>query len=86
MLSKIKKFSSIENQCLSLQDKRMAGDGRCRLLVKNVNPITSLESLQNYFEVMAKEDVDGYVLFNIDRTLALVTMERKPGKIFGLIF
>ena len=60
----------------------MAGDGRCRLLVKDINPITSRESLQNYFEVMAKEDVDSYVLFNIDRTQALITMDKKPGKIW----
>ena len=59
----------------------MAGDGRCRLLVKDINPITSRESLQNYFEAMSKEAVDSYVLFNIDRTQALIIMDKKPGDI-----
>ena len=57
----------------------MAGDGRCRLLVKGVNPVTSRESLQNYFEVMSKENVDDHVIFAIDRTEAMVTMAKKPG-------
>ena len=55
------------------------GDGRCRLLVKDINPITSRESLQNYFEVMAKEDVGSDILFSTDRTEALITMDKKPG-------
>ena len=59
----------------------MAGDGRCRLLVKDINPITSRESLQNYFEAMSKEAVDSYVLFNIDRNQALIIMDKKPGDI-----
>ena len=62
----------------------MAGDGRCRLLVKDINPITSRESLQNYFEAMSKEAVDSYVLFNIDRTQALIVMDTKPGEIWLL--
>ena len=60
----------------------MAGDGKCHLLVKDINPITTRENLQNYFEVMSKEDVDSYVLFNIDRTQALIVMDKKPGKIW----
>ena len=57
----------------------MAGDGRCRLLVKGLNPITSKESLKNYFEVMSKEDVDDQIIFNTERTEGLITMGRKPG-------
>lgn len=60
------------------KDKKMVGDGRCRLLVKNLNPVTSPESLQNYFEVMSKADVDDQILFTTDHTQALVTMEKKP--------
>ena len=57
----------------------MVGDGRFRLLVKGINPVTSPQTLQNYFEVMSKENVDDLILFSADHTRALITMDKKPG-------